>query len=81
MAVSDPNPDPRDTPGLTPGGSVVQGDTPPAADQDAGVVKDRRDLPNQGPTSGNRTPMAVALTIGGIVVAAMVIWAIVLLVG
>lgn len=79
MAVSDPNPDPRDTPGLSPGGSVAAGDTPPAADQDKAVSTDRRAVPNQGPVSGNRTPMVVTLAILGIVVVAMVVWAIVAL--
>ncbi len=81
MAVSDPNPDPRDTPGLTPGGSVVAGDTPPAADQDSSVATDRHEVPNQGPASGNRTPMVVALSVIGIVVVAMLVWAVVVLVG
>ena len=76
MSVSDPNPEPADTPGLTPGGSVVQGDTPPAAASEPAATSDESGTPNQGPTEGNRTPMVVGLVVLAVVVAAMVVWAV-----
>lgn len=66
-----PDPPPSVTPGLEPGGGVRPGDTPPASDsmsETSGEV--RRDTPNMGPVSGNRTPMIITLVILGIIVLA-----------
>lgn len=57
------------TPGLESGGGVAPGDTPPSADSMSGATGgDRRNNPNMGPVSGNRTPMFVALGILGVLV-------------
>ena len=57
------DPDPAVTAGLgSRGGGVDPGDTPPNADQMSGAVgDDRKNTPNMGPVSGNRTPMFIAL--------------------
>lgn len=56
--------DPAATAGLEPGGGVQPGDTPPASDSMSGATgDDRRNTPNMGPVSGNRTPMFIALSI------------------
>jgi hypothetical protein len=66
-ASDDPRPD--TAPGLEPGGGVRPGDTPPSDDQMSGAVEGPRDeTPNQGPVSGNRTPMIATLVVLGIVV-------------
>src|SRR3712207_868284 len=75
-ALSDNSPDPATTPGLEPGGGVTPGDTPPAAGQMSGAPKDRERVPNQGPVSGNRTPMVVTLGLLGLVVLLVVIYGI-----
>lgn len=63
------DPDPAVTAGLGRGGGVVPGDTPPDADSMSGAVgDDRKNTPNMGPVSGNRTPMIVTLTILGLFV-------------
>ena len=60
-----PDPDPAVTAGLDAGGAGVQpGDTPPNADSMSGAVgDDRKNTPNMGPVSGNRTPMIIALSV------------------
>lgn len=64
-----PGPDPAVTAGLEPGGGVAPGDTPPSADSMSGATgDDRRNTPNMGPVSGNRTPMIIALGILGLLV-------------
>ena len=64
-----PDPDPSVTPGLDEGVGVASGDTPPNADQMSGAVgDDRKNTPNMGPVSGNRTPMIITLVILGIFV-------------
>lgn len=66
-----PGPKPAVTPGLEPGGGVRPGDTPPMADSMSGTAGDaRRDTPNMGPVSGNRTPMIITLVILAIIVLA-----------
>ena len=64
------DPDPAVTAGLgSAGGGVDPGDTPPNADQMSGTVgDDRKNTPNMGPVSGNRTPMIITLVILGIFV-------------
>ena len=59
-----PGPDPAVTAGLEPGGGVPPGETPPMADsmsEASGEV--RREKPNMGPVSGNRTPMIFTLVV------------------
>jgi hypothetical protein len=66
-----PSPDPAgmDSTGLEPGGGVPPGETPPQGDQVSGAVTHPRDsVPNQGPVSGNRTPMVIALSVLAVMV-------------
>ncbi|MCW2606123.1 MAG: hypothetical protein JWO60_816, partial [Frankiales bacterium] len=64
-----PGAEPAVTPGLEPGGGVQPGDTPPSADSMSGAVgDDRKNTPNMGPVSGNRTPMIITLVIIGLFV-------------
>jgi hypothetical protein len=43
---------------------VQPGDTPPNADSMSGAAgDDRKNTPNMGPVSGNRTPMIIALSV------------------
>ncbi len=66
-----PVPDPAVTPGLTPGGGVDPGDTPPIEGSTSGAAGEaRRNNPNTGPVSGNRTPMIITLAILALVVLA-----------
>lgn len=70
-STDSPQPDPAVTAGLEPGGGVRPGDTPPMADsmsESSGEA--RRDTPNMGPVSGNRTPMIITLVILALVVLA-----------
>jgi hypothetical protein len=62
------SPDPATTPGLEPGGGVSPGDTPPGEGSMSGTSPDAHQAPNQGPVSGNRTPMIIALTALAVVV-------------
>lgn len=57
-----------EAPGLTDGGSIVAGDTPPGEDSMSGAVGDLRGTPNHGPISGNRTPMIITLVFLGLIV-------------
>jgi len=58
------DPDPAVTAGLQPGSGVDPGDTPPDSDSMSGTVgDDRKNTPNMGPVSGNRTPMFITLGI------------------
>jgi hypothetical protein len=64
-----PDTDPSRVAGLEPGGGVAPGDTPPDSDSMSGAVgDDRRNTPNMGPVSGNRTPMVVTLVVLGVLV-------------
>ncbi len=70
MTSSDsPGPDPAETAGLEQGGGTQQGDTPPTADSMSGAAGEaRRNNPNMGPVSGNRTPMIITLSLLAVVV-------------
>ncbi len=58
------DPDPAVTAGLDRGSGISPGDTPATADQMSGTVgDDRKNTPNMGPVSGNRTPMIITLSI------------------
>ena len=64
-----PDPDPAVTAGLGRGGGVDPGDTPPDSDSMSGALgDDRKNTPNMGPVSGNRTPMIIALAVLALVV-------------
>ena len=66
-----PGPDPAVTPGLDQGSGVSPGDTPPSADSMSGATgDDRKNTPNMGPVSGNRTPMIFTLVILALIVLA-----------
>lgn len=53
-----PDPDPAVTAGLDAGGGTRAGDTPPASDSMSGTTGTSH---SDGPVSGNRTPMFIAL--------------------
>ncbi|MBC7372434.1 MAG: hypothetical protein H7323_00390 [Frankiales bacterium] len=53
-----PDPDPAVTAGLDAGTETRVGDTPPASDSLSGTTGTSR---SDGPVSGNRTPMFIAL--------------------
>lgn len=57
---------PAGTSGLELSGGVVPGDTPPAEGQVSGAAPPPS--PNQGPVSGNRTPMVIALSVLAVLV-------------
>ena len=63
------DPDPAVTAALGKDPGVDPGDTPPNSDQMSGAVgDDRKNTPNMGPVSGNRTPMIITLVILGLFV-------------
>jgi len=64
-----PDPDPAETAGMTQGGGVRPGDTPPMADSmsEAGEGE-RTEEPNMGPVSGNRTPMIITLSVLAVII-------------
>ena len=65
-ATSDsPDPDPAVTAGLSPGGGTEPGDTPPGSDSMSGTTGGTY---SDGPVSGNRTPMFIALGAVGVIV-------------
>jgi len=67
-----PDADPAVTSGLESGGGVAPGDTPPVSDSTSGAAGEaRRNNPNMGPVSGNRTPMIVTLVILALLVVAV----------
>jgi hypothetical protein len=63
-----PDPDPADTPGLEPGGSVAPGDTPPAESSTSGA-SDRQ--PDTGSRGANWAAYAV---IGGFLVVVLLLF-------
>ena len=63
------DPDPAVSTGLGAPGGLQPGDTPPDSDSMSGTVADeRKNTPNKGPLSGNRTPMIITLSILGLFV-------------
>ncbi len=68
------DPDPAVTAGLLPGGGIDHGDTPADSDSMSGTVgDDRKNTPNMGPVSGNRTPMIITLSVLAFMVVAVAI--------
>jgi hypothetical protein len=68
----DQNPDPETTPGVQ--ASPPPGDIPPDAGQMSGAAGDvPRHAPNQGPVSGNRTPMIITLAVLAFMVVAIAV--------
>ena len=66
-----PDADPAVTAGLEPGAGVHPGDTPPMSDSISGAAREsRRNNPNMGPVSGNRTPMIITLVVLAVIVLA-----------
>ena len=63
--MSGQNPDPAETAGLEPGGSIVPGDTPPDSTSAAG--------PSHEPPQRTRTPAIVFLVAVGVVVVLIVL--------
>ena len=71
MSSDSPGPDPAVTAGLEAGGGVRPGDTPPMSDSMSGAAGEaRRNQPNMGPVSGNRTPMVITLVVLALIVLA-----------
>jgi hypothetical protein len=71
-AHSNQDPDPATQPGVE--ASPPPGDIPPDAGQMSGAAGDaRRDTPNMGPVSGNRTPMIITLVVLGLMVLAVAV--------
>lgn len=69
QTTDSPDPDPAVTAGLDAGGGVAPGDTPAMSDSMSGTVgDDRKNTPNMGPVSGNRTPMIVTLVVLAVMV-------------
>ena len=71
-AHSSQDPDPASNPAVA--ASPGPGETPPDAGSMSGAAGDaRREAPNMGPVSGNRTPMIVTLVVLGLMVLAVAI--------
>lgn len=72
MSDQNPDPDPRDTPGLEPGGEVPPGETPPAEGSTSGAGPQE----THNPTTGwARTPMIVLAVIVAVFVLYFLAWA------
>ncbi|MGC4935175.1 DUF6480 family protein [Gordonia sp. DT30] len=73
--TSEVNPDPSQTPGLEPGGSVRPGDTPPESPQTSGLSHQEAPMAQRFPYTGRLALVAVALiVIVFILVAIFVVW-------
>lgn len=73
MSTGNPDPDPRDTPGLEPGGSVPAGETPPAegSTSEAG--------PRHSPPRGwAKAPLIAIVTVAVLVAAFFLVYALLL---
>ncbi|GGC17226.1 DUF6480 family protein [Cellulomonas carbonis] len=73
MTTSNPDPDPSETTGLEPGGSVAPGDTPPGeASTTSGVTTHQPDLPSE---RTNKAVYGVVVALGLLVVVMLVAYA------
>nr|WP_307659245.1 DUF6480 family protein [Streptomyces sp. V1I1] len=62
MNTTNPDPDPRNTPGLSPGGSVPAGETPPAEASTASGAGPRDDPPR----GWSKGPIIIILVVAGL---------------
>lgn len=70
-AAESPDPDPRNTPDLEPGGGVPAGSTPPASGGTSGVSEHEPDTRHGFPATGAATIVVVGLIV--VVFAAVVV--------
>ncbi|MER7661522.1 MULTISPECIES: DUF6480 family protein [unclassified Streptomyces] len=75
MSAQTPDPDPRTTPGLDPGGSVPPGETPPAEASTASGAGPRQDPP-RGWAKG---PLIAILVVVGLIAAFFLAYALILM--
>ena len=73
MTSPTPDPEPEQTPGLEPGGSVAPGDTPPGEASTSGVTHQQPDLPSD---RSNKLVYGVILVAVAIVVVMFIGYAI-----
>lgn len=72
MSEQNPDPDPRRTPGLEPGGEVPPGETPPAEGGLSGAGPEEK----HNPTTGwSRAPMIVLALLVAVFVVYFIAWA------
>lgn len=73
MSDQDPDPDPRRTPGLEPGGQVPPGETPPAEGSTPGAGPEETHNPVKG---WSRAPMVLLGLVVAVFVAYFIAWAV-----
>ena len=73
MTALPPDPDPRQTPGLDPGGGVEPGTTPPAAAQTSGGAEPHSPGSGRWAPSGVFTVIAVAIFVAAFLAVAVLL--------